>query len=215
MNASGSALASSAINNRYSYTGREWDATVGLYHFRARWMSPKSGRFLSRDPIGYEGSKWGLYHLFQGLATNSLDPTGESRIVCDCSCEEYTDKDGVRIPGGEKTDTQITVECQGLADSCCSSACESDASHEVPGGSCNYFKCSFTGSWVREGTTQPEFPPIPCSKVECRTGCAIAGVSANLACDQIPEARLRSICKYAAGMMVIGCVVACESCELD
>jgi hypothetical protein len=35
---SGSELASSSINNRYSYTGREWDATVGLYHFRARRM---------------------------------------------------------------------------------------------------------------------------------------------------------------------------------
>jgi RHS repeat-associated protein len=55
LNASGSALASSAINNRYSYTGREWDTTVGLYHFRARWMSPKAGRFLTRDPIGYGG----------------------------------------------------------------------------------------------------------------------------------------------------------------
>jgi RHS repeat-associated protein len=52
--ASGSAIgSSSAINNRYSYTGREWDETVSLYHFRARWMSPKTGRFLQRDPIGY------------------------------------------------------------------------------------------------------------------------------------------------------------------
>ena len=55
--ASGSVLASSAINNWYSYTGREWDANVGLYHFRARGMSPKTGRFLGRDPIDYEGSE--------------------------------------------------------------------------------------------------------------------------------------------------------------
>jgi hypothetical protein len=39
LDASGSALSSSAISNRYTYTGREWDATLGLHHFRARWMS--------------------------------------------------------------------------------------------------------------------------------------------------------------------------------
>jgi RHS repeat-associated protein len=53
LDASASVLSSSAINNRYTYTGREWDATLGLHHFRARWMSPSAGRFLSRDPIGY------------------------------------------------------------------------------------------------------------------------------------------------------------------
>jgi hypothetical protein len=39
LDGSGSVLSSSAINNRYTYTGREWDQTLGLYHFRARWMS--------------------------------------------------------------------------------------------------------------------------------------------------------------------------------
>ena len=60
LDASASVLSSSAINNRYTYTGREWDATLGLHHFRARWMSPSAGRFLRRDPIEYEGSEWGL-----------------------------------------------------------------------------------------------------------------------------------------------------------
>lgn len=57
LDASGSVIANSTINNWYSYTGREWDANVGLYHFRARGMSPKTGRFLGRDPIDYEGSE--------------------------------------------------------------------------------------------------------------------------------------------------------------
>jgi RHS repeat-associated protein len=76
LDSSGSTLASSAINNRYSYTGREWDATVGLYHFRARWMSPKSGRFLGRDPIGFEGSKWDLYSFVENRAVIGRDPSG-------------------------------------------------------------------------------------------------------------------------------------------
>jgi len=75
--ASGSTLASSAINNRYSYTGREWDATVGLYHFRARWMSPKTGRFLGRDPIGYWDSN-NAYLFVLSNPTMFVDPSGLS-----------------------------------------------------------------------------------------------------------------------------------------
>ena len=55
---SGATLQNSNFSIRTSYTGREWDATLGLHHFRARWMSPSAGRFLTRDPIGYKGSEW-------------------------------------------------------------------------------------------------------------------------------------------------------------
>ena len=77
LDASGSVLNSSAINNRYTYTGREWDATLGLHHFRARWMSPSAGRFLGRDPTGYEGSPWGLYELLDACPLVAYDPSGE------------------------------------------------------------------------------------------------------------------------------------------
>jgi RHS repeat-associated protein len=76
LDSSGSVIASSAINNRYSYTGREWDATVGLHHFRARWMSPKTGRFLGRDPIGFEGGDFCIYRFAIGNALDGLDPMG-------------------------------------------------------------------------------------------------------------------------------------------
>jgi RHS repeat-associated protein len=87
LDGSGSVLASSAINNRYSYTGREWDATVGLHHFRARWMSPKTGRFLGRDPIGYEGSDWDLYEFMGGNVQNRVDPNGETSLMYMATCE--------------------------------------------------------------------------------------------------------------------------------
>ena len=76
LNASGSVISSSAINNRYSYTGREWDATVGLYHFRARWMSGLTGRFLTRDPMKYKGSPWDLYEFVDSRALHLVDPLG-------------------------------------------------------------------------------------------------------------------------------------------
>ena len=73
LDASASVLSSSAINNRYTYTGREWDATLALHHFRARWMSPSAGRFLTRDPIGFKGGIL-LYGNYWWL--RSADPYG-------------------------------------------------------------------------------------------------------------------------------------------
>jgi RHS repeat-associated protein len=75
LDASASVLSASAISNRYTYTGREWDATLGLHHFRARWMSPSAGRFLTRDPIGYLGGI-SLSAIYVGLS--ELDPDGKN-----------------------------------------------------------------------------------------------------------------------------------------
>ncbi|HBJ35540.1 MAG TPA: hypothetical protein DDZ51_12485 [Planctomycetaceae bacterium] len=36
--ATGSVISSSAIANRYTYTGREWDEGLSLYHYRARTL---------------------------------------------------------------------------------------------------------------------------------------------------------------------------------
>jgi RHS repeat-associated protein len=75
LDASASVLSSSAINNRYTYTGREWDATLALHHFRARWVSGLTGRFLSRDPITYRGG----INLYEYVSSNPLwyvDPYG-------------------------------------------------------------------------------------------------------------------------------------------
>jgi RHS repeat-associated protein len=80
LDSSGSVIASSSINNRYSYTGREWDATIGLYHFRARWMSPKTGRFLGRDPIGYLGGTTNLFEYLGSTPSTNTDPTGKCGI---------------------------------------------------------------------------------------------------------------------------------------
>ncbi|AMV32614.1 tRNA nuclease WapA precursor [Pirellula sp. SH-Sr6A] len=78
LDGSGSVLSSSAINNRYTYTGREWDQTLALYHFRARWMSGLAGRFMSRDPIGYEGSPSNLYEFLDSNLGDRVDPFGLS-----------------------------------------------------------------------------------------------------------------------------------------
>ncbi|MFN9712858.1 MAG: RHS repeat domain-containing protein [Planctomycetota bacterium] len=75
LNASGTPLSpqTSTLNSRYSYTGREWDVTLGLHHFRARWLSPNAGRFLTRDPIGYADGEL-LYAC--KISLNSVDFDG-------------------------------------------------------------------------------------------------------------------------------------------
>ena len=76
LNAAATVIATSAISNRYTYTAREWDATVGLYHFRARWISGLTGRFLSRDPIGYAGKSNCLFEYCKSNPKSLNDPSG-------------------------------------------------------------------------------------------------------------------------------------------
>jgi RHS repeat-associated protein len=73
---SGITLPTSNFSIRSSYTGREWDATVGLHHFRARWMSPKTGRFLGRDPIGFVGGQFSVYAYVGASPLRYVDPLG-------------------------------------------------------------------------------------------------------------------------------------------
>ncbi|TWT87779.1 RHS repeat-associated core domain-containing protein [Stieleria varia] len=50
---SGTVRTSTAEGNRYTYTGREYDEVMDVYHYRARMYDPVVGRFCSRDPIGF------------------------------------------------------------------------------------------------------------------------------------------------------------------
>ena len=94
LDAAATVIATSAINNRYTYTAREWDATVGLYHFRARWMSGVTGRFLTRDPMKYADG-WNLYQYARGEATKFTDPNGTTcgEFWTACTTEPIDEKD--------------------------------------------------------------------------------------------------------------------------
>src|SRR6056297_2469401 len=71
----GTVLGGSAYGNRYTYTGREWDDELGLYHFRARMYDPVAGRFCSRDPIGYKDG-FSLQQAFRSNPALFADPDG-------------------------------------------------------------------------------------------------------------------------------------------
>ena len=72
----GVVLTESAKDNRYTYTGREWDEGLGLYHFRARMYDAESGRFCGRDPIGFEGGSNNIFQFVAARACSLVDPLG-------------------------------------------------------------------------------------------------------------------------------------------
>ncbi|TWT84122.1 tRNA3(Ser)-specific nuclease WapA precursor [Planctomycetes bacterium CA13] len=79
LDAAGTTRTTSAENNRYLYTGREWDETLGLYHYRARMYDSVAGRFCSRDPIGFIGSQWSLYEFLLSSPLTGQDAFGLKR----------------------------------------------------------------------------------------------------------------------------------------
>ena len=111
LDASASVLSSSAINNRYTYTGREWDATLGLHHFRARWMSPSAGRFVTRDPIEFLDG-FSLYSTYFSLDLGdplgllSQPPYSEPGYT---NCAGYALGNGISIQPGDGSIIEMTV----------------------------------------------------------------------------------------------------------
>jgi len=66
----------SAPSPAYRFTGREHDEPLYLYYYRARYYHTDFQRFLSEDPIGFEGGDVNLYAYVRNSPTNSTDPTG-------------------------------------------------------------------------------------------------------------------------------------------
>jgi RHS repeat-associated protein len=75
----------SDIASTRRYTGQRLDTETGLYQYRNRYYHAKLGRFISRDPIGYEGSECNLYEYVGGRpkafqATFLASPSMETAI---------------------------------------------------------------------------------------------------------------------------------------
>jgi RHS repeat-associated protein len=202
LDASGTVLQTSNFSLRTSYTGREWDATLGLHHFRARWMSPSAGRFLGRDPIGFEGSEWGMYEFVRSRALNRLDPSGLILIYCECRSPSIADLFPFINQG---SGWEVPKMCDGLASTCCQRAC-------CPN---NFNPCYvFTGRW-----RVPNTPPPPtfsqvfcdlftnCSASECRGDCANQGFYLMLAA----QARCVAICGRLPGPLQLECMRNCAT----
>jgi len=70
-------IVNSAIGNTLGYQGRAWDVESGLWSFRNRMYSPSLGRFLQRDPSGYQDGI-NLYAFERNNPLKYLDAMGLS-----------------------------------------------------------------------------------------------------------------------------------------
>ena len=60
----------------YGFTGREFDAESGLYHYRARQLDTHTGRFVQTDPIGFAGKGLNTYAYVRNNPIRYRDPRG-------------------------------------------------------------------------------------------------------------------------------------------
>jgi RHS repeat-associated protein len=60
----------------FGFAGGLYDGDTGLVHFGAREYDPVIGRWLSRDPIGFDGGDGNLYAYVGNDPVNRIDPFG-------------------------------------------------------------------------------------------------------------------------------------------
>jgi RHS repeat-associated protein len=68
--------ATAPVTNNLRYPGQYFDAETGLHYNGRRYYQPETGRYITRDPIGYAGGV-SLYAYAAHSPTNFADPTGE------------------------------------------------------------------------------------------------------------------------------------------
>ena len=86
----GQLTASDDFNNSYTFTGREWDEELGLHYYRARYYDAQTGRFISKDPIGFAGGDMNVYRYVGNGPVNLTDSIGLAPdwFSCWASCIE-------------------------------------------------------------------------------------------------------------------------------
>ena len=72
----GKVVEQSPLDNEYLYTGRRRDPETHLQINRNRFYDPPLGRWVTQDPIEYEGSPWNLYEYLKSRPVNYLDSHG-------------------------------------------------------------------------------------------------------------------------------------------
>jgi RHS repeat-associated protein len=64
------------ITQRFFYTGKLFDITIGLQNNINRWYDPFAGRWISEDPIGFAGGTDNLSEYVGNAPITFVDPTG-------------------------------------------------------------------------------------------------------------------------------------------
>jgi RHS repeat-associated protein len=70
---------SGSLTNPFQYTGREFDAETGLYFYRTRYLDTSTGRFLTEDPLMFDGGS-NFYDYVANNPIEFVDPSGEQAL---------------------------------------------------------------------------------------------------------------------------------------
>ncbi|HLZ11515.1 MAG TPA: DUF3750 domain-containing protein [Candidatus Acidoferrum sp.] len=115
--------ASGTLVNTFQYTARESDIETGLYYYRARYYDTANGRFLSEDPVGYDGDGVNFYAYVRGNPINWIDAFG---LLAELYCESIPStrgggsgnlngiKNGAALLLARAHHCYIRVKCNGL-----------------------------------------------------------------------------------------------------
>ena len=121
---SGAIIGYSTIGNPYFFAGRRWNHEISMYYNRLREYDPTRGRFLQRDPLGFN-ENLNQYAYVMNNPVNWIDPTGLKRasdwdlnvsigagayygiggaveMTINADIEECCTSKGVYYPGGNK-----------------------------------------------------------------------------------------------------------------
>jgi RHS repeat-associated protein len=89
---------SGSLTNPFQYTAREFDAETSLYNYRARYYDPNAGRFLSEDPIKFQGGI-NFYAYVHNSPTTFADPLGLLDIDPSCNCSAGMNRNDLQLAG--------------------------------------------------------------------------------------------------------------------
>jgi RHS repeat-associated protein len=62
--------------NRIGFAGAFFEAATGLQYNHHRWYDPQAGRWISEDPIGFDGGDSNLARYVGNHVTTQIDPSG-------------------------------------------------------------------------------------------------------------------------------------------
>ncbi len=99
-----------SVDFPFAFTGREYDRETGLYFYRARYYDPRTGRFISEDPISFAAGDTNLSRYVGNGPAARTDPTG-------LDDEQPANAQGEQQPGRFVVrEGRLVIECPGLKD---------------------------------------------------------------------------------------------------
>ncbi|OFW24626.1 MAG: hypothetical protein A3H27_03670 [Acidobacteria bacterium RIFCSPLOWO2_02_FULL_59_13] len=128
-------------SSSYQYTGRENDGT-GLYYYRNRYSHPQLQRFMSEDPIEFDGGDVNLYNYVGNAPLDFVDPLGLTHAERHGSHRNL--RDACRIPNNcfppppppnNKSDPPPPIPPEPDYSDICKYGCTTDQGKVYPDGS--------------------------------------------------------------------------------